>query len=581
MAVLSKSASIREYLNGIKVNSSVEWRDVEVLASFDNATGLNISVERLLFTRLAAGIINSEVNKGNIFEGIAYDLEIFNKDFVTQYNFWLDLTDDLVLFPDRGEIEAKAVLRDGQQQLDDRLSAITYEYLVEIGVITNEDYVDVEYVVQKVVEALEIAISFIIIYIITIATIQKGKDLAKDIATGSGIAAAGFTGSLGNAIFTILAIIVEVSTQALVVVSTLNLVQDFFSYFIQPVRTHKAIYLKTLLSKAAQQLGYGFETDITDFDNIVYLPSNPNTDDIDSKGIISKVGSITRGIPNAQDFGYTASEAYELATNYFNGIYQVSNGNIQFRSENSEYWVKQSDYILPSVKATTKRWNTNEFFANRLFAFRTDITDDFTIDNFKGTNYTVNTDLINVKNSDSKFTKGFDEVRLPVALGSRKDKLTPLEGVLKTLASVADSAINVFGGNSNLSNLVKTRIGKLKVSNNNHQIPKLLWLENGSIPSDHRDKLSARASWEKYWIYKSFVSNNFNGQKAVYQDIEIPFGYEDFLKVSQNSYFRDLEGRTGQIVKLAWNAGQQKATVDYWIREVYTQNLKETYYEQD
>jgi len=581
MTEVSKSANINEKIAGELINSSVEWRNTQILGSFDNATGVNISVERLKFVREAFSKVKAEIDKGNIFEGLDYSLEIFNQDSNQVVDFWLDLTDNVTVFPERGAIEAKAVLKDGQQQLEDRLGAITFDYLVDQEVITDSDYVDVDYTVQKLFEPLEIITSFVIIYILTTSLIERVKDLGKDVATGTGIAASGISGPIGQAIFTVLAIILEVAYAAAIVIAIANLVQQVLSYFIQPKRTHKAILLKTLLSKASEHLGYGFETDITDLNNIVYLPSNPNTDEINGVGIISKAGSITRGIPNAQDYGYNAREIFELSSNYFRGIYQIVDGVMQFRSENSNYWVRQSTYILPDVKETTQGYNTDEFFANRLIAFVTDITDDYTIDNFKGTNFTINTDLINVKDPKGKFTKGFDEVRIPVALGNRKDNLTPFEEILKTLAGVADSAINILGGNSNLANLVKTRVGTLKVSNNNHQVPKLLWLENGAIPTDHRDKLSARVSWEKYWIYRSFVANNFNGQKLVYKDIQIPFGFEDFLKVSQNSYFRDLNGRVGQIVELDWIVPQDKATVTYWIREPYTEKLEETFNEEE
>ena len=72
------------------------------------------------------------------------------------------------------------------------------------------------------------------------------------------------------------------------------------------------------------------------------MPSNHNTDDIDSKGFISLPGTIKKGYPNQQDFGNSANEVYEGAALYFKANYQIVNGVIQFRSEKSPYWVKQS-----------------------------------------------------------------------------------------------------------------------------------------------------------------------------------------------------------------------------------------------
>jgi len=580
MAELSKSAEIRETIGGIEVNSSLEVADLEFLGSLDSSSGLNVSIQRVTFTRDGYNVVKNYIDSGNIFEGLSYNVEVFNKNTSTTIEQWLDLTDNVIDSPERGAIECKAVLKEGVQQLDDRLSAITYAYLENIGVITEADYINADYSVQKIFEPLEIATSIVIIYIMLTALIEKTKELGKDTATSSGIAASGVTGSLGAAIFSAIAFVLEIAANAAVVIALIELVRNVLGYFIQPQRTHKAMTLKSLLSKAAEHLGYGFETDITDFENITLLPSNPNTDAINDNGFISIPGTIKKGYPNAQDFGYSASEVYEGAARYANAIYQVIDGVIQFRSKNSDYWVRETDYILLDVLPTQNGYNTNELVANRIIKFALDpIADEYTLDNFKGTNFAIETDIKSPVNPDAKFIKGLDEVFIPWALGTRKDKLSPLENILKTLASIADSAINIFGGNSNLVNEVKTKIGTLKVSSNNHTIPKLLWLENGRIPSDHREKLSARVAWQKYWSYESFVSNGFIGQKLVFSGIEIPFGYEDFLKVSRNSYFRDSKGRTGQIVQLSWTTSKDRATVDYWIREPYTNNLTETFTE--
>jgi len=578
MTELSKSTSIRERIGGKLVNSSLEIGDLEFLGGLDSDT-LNISIQRVTFVRNAYNEVKNHIEEGNIFEGLDYQVDVFNEDSNITIQQWLDLSDNVIDSPERGAIECKALLKEGVQQLSDRLGAITYAYLEEQGIIGESDYVDVDYSVQKKFEPLELATSAVIIYIMITALIEKTKDLGKDTATSSGIASSSVTGAIGAAIFAALAFILEVAANVAVVFALINLIGSFLGYFIQLKRTHKAMKLKTLLSKAAEQLGYGFETDITDLNNIVLLPSNPNTDDIDKKGFISTPGTIKKGYPNAQDFGYTASECYEGAARYFNAIYQVIDGVIQFRSKNSDYWVKESTLILPDVKPTQNGYNTNELVANRLIAFSTDpIADEYTLDEFKGTNYEIITDLKNPTNPDAKFIKGLDEIRIPWALGVRKSTLSPLERVLKTLAGIADDAINVFGGNSNLVNQVKTKIGTLKVSSNNHQIPKLLWMENGVIPSDHREKLSAKVSWSKYWIHESFVSNNFGGQKLVYPDIDVPFGYEDLLELSKFSYFRDSKGRKGQIVSFRWIT-KQKATISYWIQDIYTRNLKETFIE--
>ena len=580
MTQLSVHSEIREFINGVEIDSSLEIREFEILASSDNATGLNFSVERITLVRNAYTAVRDYIEAGNIFEGLSYRIEIFNNQYVNTLDFWLDLTDDVIdFFPQRAAIEVKATLKDGNGELEEKLTAITFEYLESIEVITDADYIDVDYVVEKIVEVLELATTIIVGYVTLKAIIDRIRDLAKNSATTAGIGSSGILGPVGAAIFAALVIAIEIIYTAGVVLALVELVRSLLSYFIQPTRTHKGILLKTLLEKAAQQIGYSLETDIEDLDNLVYLPSNTSVDSIDANGFINIPGTIKKGIPRQQDYGNSAIDAFNIVRFYANAVLQVVDKTIQIRSKNSEYWIMQSTYTLEDVKNRPKRYNTQDLFASKEISFDTDLQDDFTIDNFKGTNFAIATDIktpINA-NSEGKFVKGREEIRIPLALGSVKDNFTPLENLLKSLASIADNAINVLGGNSKLVNLITRKKGVLKVSRNNHARPKLLWIENGRIPLDHRDKLSARVSHDKYHVYDSFVSGD--GQKLLFNQIEIPFGYRDFLSVFQNSYFRDSEGRSGQILSLRWRPLQDTAIADYRIFERYTENLKETFIE--
>ena len=95
------------------------------------------------------------------------------------------------------------------------------------------------------------------------------------------------------------------------------------------------------------------------------------------------------------------------------------------------------------------------------------------------------------------------------------------------------------------------------------------------MPLNHRDLWNADLLWNKYHNEKSFISNNYKAQKQLFNQVEIPFGLEDFFKLSSNPYFI-YKGNTAKIVNFTWTVGEDQAVIDFWVRKPYTFNLKET-----
>ena len=100
-----------------------------------------------------------------------------------------------------------------------------------------------------------------------------------------------------------------------------------------------------------------------------------------------------------------------------------------------------------------------------------------------------------------------------------------------------------------LASNIDDRIGVLKVSQKNHSVAKLLYMPNndGKIPLNHKSFFKAKVLYDKYWNYKSFVANNFGGQRRIFQERKVPFGFSDFLQCIENSYFILSDGSIGKI----------------------------------
>jgi len=105
-----------------------------------------------------------------------------------------------------------------------------------------------------------------------------------------------------------------------------------------------------------------------------------------------------------------------------------------------------------------------------------------------------------------------------------------------------------------------------------------LFLIGNQLPTNHRTLFNAKNLYFKYHKEKSFVLDNYHGQKIVYNDIEVPFGFEDYKKLTTNSYFY-YNGSQAKIIRFTWSVGQDTAKLSFWVRQPYTKNLQEIYIE--
>lgn len=588
MATVSKSVNLEFFINGDSVNAPIEWGDIEIISTFENENiQANITTDKFTFVLEAYKLITQYItdgitsNSNGIFEGIPFQIKAINRDNeLIVFDGYLDLVNDLIDNIEEGKIECNIKKSEGLNNLETQLEGLTYGFLLQEGVITSADFIDVKYVVEKPLNAFEILSSSIILYLMAKELEESIRSIIQDITIIFSIGVSGITGPVGGAAYGVASIIFQIIYIAALLIAIINIGRQLLDTFISPLRVHKAITQKRLLEAAAESIGLGFETDIPELlNNIKYLASNPHVDTENSKGFISKVGTITDGIPNINDFGYRVSEMFALAKNEFNALISVIDGVIQFRSENSPFWVKTSTFILPDILTNERKYNTNELVKDRIISFDTDIKDTWTIDNFKGTNFEIITDAITVDKIENKSIRGIDDIRINACLGNVKNELNALESALLSVSKVIDSLTGIFGGGTNYAQRIKLKTGVLKVSDNNHSKPKLLYFEGNSIPVNHREVWSAKVLYDNYHVFKSFVADEFNGQKIIHDGVKIPFGFDDFIKVIENSYFTDNKGKSGKFKKNTWRLNSDFAIVDYFIREVYTTNLKETFIE--
>lgn len=590
MAQQGKSANIEILINGKNLLAPAELFDIGIKAEFgDEGVQANLTIEKLTFRGNARTEVLTIIDEGlsggvGIFEGIPVSIRAFNNELdVIAFDGYLDLTDELIEDEANNAISVTLKKTEGLNNLSDRLNGITFGNLVDKGIITDADYTSIGYVVEKPFNAVEILTNNIVVFLLVKELAEFIQKQTDKTATTSGFTATPPTGSVGASVYAIIKTIGDFIYIGTIVIQIVRLSRQLINTFIPPKRTHKVLNLRTALSKVAQELGYEFVSEETIFDNLFYLPSNLNTDVSNLEGFIGVAKGTDAGIPSASDYGYNCAEMIELAKQVINGNKAVLDGKLYLNSKKSNFFERQASVNLFDALDKKATSNTGDAVRSTLINFSTDISDFYTIDNFKGTNFQVLTGPKIVNNPKMVTLQGAKNINIPVALGNRKNSLNPLESTVKSILDVFSGIINTFGSafgsDVDFSSTVTSKIGLLKVSENNHSIPKLLYLEGGKIPASNRALFSAKTIENNYYFWDSFVRNADKAQKKQYNNVAVPFGISDFVKIVDNAYLYDSAGSSAKITELSWLFGQDKATVSYFVRQKYTDNLKETFIE--
>ena len=394
MSDLSINSEARFLLDGVKQNAPLEWEDIKIVADYqNNSIQPSLAIEEFSFPLESRDSINKWISDGlsngvGIFEGMPFQLTLFNNQQVEEdFKAFLDFTNGYKDFPQDGKVDVSVIKDDSLDNFFEQVEGITYGYLESIGVITSADYVKVPYLVEKKFNMFEILMSSVVLYLMVKELAEGVEKLANAIADVVGLSLFIGTGStaLGVVVMTILKAILILAYVAILALAVVELSKTLFETLLPRKRDHLAIPLRTLLKSVCTHFGYGFVSPINFLDEVLFLPSNPNTDEKTLAGFISVTKGTQSGIPNVFDYGYKCNELFTIAKDLFNAKFTIVNGEVHFRSRNDPYWLQQSTWSLPDVLLDTKQYNTEEIKPERLLTFRIDQQDEWTIDNYLGT----------------------------------------------------------------------------------------------------------------------------------------------------------------------------------------------------
>lgn len=556
----------KEVTPPIEAVPKVGENGVFIEASFgENNVQPSITPLEFTFANQGAKEIRDFIANGDIFKNMDFEAEVIgDAGTVEAINGYLDLTEN---FKDISPVQVRtsAKFKESTLTLEEQVSSITLDMLIFEGALTSSDYTQIPYLVEKPINAVEIAAITITLFLMVKELAETVEKISQDTATVLGLTSTAVTGGIGATVYQIAIIVVRTAYASVLLNAIINLMTDLLNQFISPVRNQPSLKYRTILEKGFAYLGYGFESNIPELDTFHYFPS--------LRGKPSEAG-----IPSAQDYGYIFGEMVLLMRTQFKANIAVVDNVIQFRNEDDPYWLKNSTYQMPDVlldDENPKRYNTDELVKSRILRYQLDSSDDWTLNNYLGTQYTVTTEHTDTVDRKKSGLRGFEYIDFNIALGSRKDGLNTLEKTLKVLAKAADTILGALGSNKNFAKKIENRVGMVKVSQEETTRPKCIVLNGGTMPPNHRDVSSAKYLWNNYINVLSFVDNNFKRQRIYYEGVTFGFGLSGFLKTFRNSYFYTESGKVGKFTNIKWDWESDQVIADFWIQEVYTTKLKQ------
>lgn len=566
----------RFYINGESVDLPLEAipsfgaTGIQVNAIFgDENVQANITPLEFNFVGTAARTVKNYFNSGDGFVKLPFSAEVIGDagqlDLIDGY---LDLTDGYEVVSDV-QIKVKAKFNESTLSLEQRVSGVSFDLLFIKGKIQQSDSEEIEYVVEKPINVVELVVTSISLYLMIKELTEFTKETSKDVANVLGLSSTGVTGTIGATVYQIAIIAVRAAYNTIMIKAIIDMVTDVITKFISPLYVTRGFTYRRILEIGFDYLGYDFDSNISELDFYTYTPS------INGE-------SNPFGIPKANDYGYLFGDLVNLIRKQFRAKIGVMNGTVYLYPAKDDFWIKNSQYTMESVLLEGvygENYNLDELVAARIIEYSLDSNDLWTLENYEGTNYVIDTDNYPEIEASESLLEGFERTNFNVALGNVKDGLNPLEQSLNVLAKTAGVILGIFGSGKKLSNLIQKRVGVLKISETTTTIPKCIYLKGGRIPLNHRELLSAKANWDSYINYDSFIENDFKRQRIKYTGVRIPFGLSNYKKVVNNSYFYLSDGRTGKITSLKWDFNKDEAIVDFWIEHVYTKKLKEIKYE--
>lgn len=585
---MASKYTIEFLLGNASTEPPANWMDIRFNAAFGAEMQPELDNTSFRFVGKNAQVIYDHLQIYGPLVGIKFEIVIYVESTNSSYyyNSVLDLTDmscteikDAFGRVIDREYEVAIKPDEGLDLLDAKLKSISLGYLTKLannekGHIDQSHYTDVPVIIRKKFDAVETSIASLAVLLATKSLIEYSKDKGLERLQNIIKLIMPPANQPAEIFKAIVLSILLIAYYAAYVLAIITATKTIFDNLAPKPTKYKGIKLRTALERVLERFDTTLECGIPELDILVYLPSKRD-DKI-------RENRKDEGIPNVDDYGYQASEMLDIVFNLFRAkpIMRVRDSAKILVIQPEKDIDTDRGYVMPDILLEQFRYNTEDLKANFLLTFSYDPTDEYTLPNARNTpfdskkrdaekrrydqatSFEVITDIIS---AETKLLKGLEEIRIPLALGTRRDTLSVLDETLRFFANIVDKVVNLFGGKLDLTGQIDSHRGKLLISSNSFSIPKLVVIQNGVIPQNHRDILSAQALYRNYHFWRSFKNNPQNTQGRIYENIVIPFEFANFIKTNQSPYFKTHEGKRGKFLQLKWSVAKDEAIADFIV----------------
>ena len=584
--------AIEIILNGDNSSAVKELHDLEILASVERGNvNASITTEQLTLVNEYAELVRNYIAGGvngtsnGIFEGLPLQIQ---ENGVNVFDGYLDFLNDFEII-NPTTVLSRIKKHDGNNNFQDRANGLTFGYLDELNLIdATNDYSNIPYIIEKEFNFIEFSFIAFSIYAISKDIEEQARVVASQAALLSGLVLSGVPAAA--LVFPAIQLALNVAFAGALVIILINLIIELIRYIFSPIKYHKGIKLQRLVEIGCSYLGYSYNSTINDLPDIYIIPTKTGINkDTQQNQLINGIPINQPGVgyPSASDFGYTLGEVFELINKVFYAEFTIQNGVVEQHVTNSPFWLQQSTYVLPDILQESVVTNANELISDKLITFKTDVKDVNSFENFLGHTYEIRTRPISTSDNRNVLMNGFERIDIPYDLPNRKNKLNNFETFAFKLINKVEEIINVFyainpvASAPNLTGFISQRIGCNILETDYLHVPKIMKLDsNLFLPVNQRNNWSAKYLYNLYHSKGSFVLNNFGNQYYVYKSVKVPFGFEEFNQLTQNSYFYNQNGDLCKLKQISWNVSKDFALIDYSVQTKYTSNLVESYIEE-
>ena len=495
----------------------------------------------------------------------------------------------------RDRVICKIFTKDSPDFLE-RASGFRFEYLKSIGVIRNEDMIQV----PSVNGSLPAKFEAMLVILTQLTIFGQIKSEVKNLTQL-------LTESANPLEFTaIIRLVLQIAYIILLMVTLVIFVLKFIKLIISFVKYYPACGMFFQLKKGFEYLGYEFKSSIMTYYNDVYiLPTQYN---------LPRPFEETRGwIKNERgyngEFKGTLAELFNIVKQIFDAKVIVRDGVIQLEPQDFQF--PSCDYALPNENLDEFSFNSEEFVPYKVLKYQVDINDKHTIDNYTGNICKAQVIFDNILPQENVLYQESQGqiIEIPFAHGIKKTELTTPEKVVNAILELINLAIrglnslfkiiakvvnviikiinaigkilrklgiNILPKNLKPINVPQIgllvtpqekRMDSLLMENDYIDVPKLLVLNtNGKL--GHQDKIHASFLFDKFHKYRLSAENQYK----IFKGVKVPFTFSDFLKIENNQFFKN-----GEFIRIEWDLDKVgtggTAVIDYRQKYAWQKNI--------